>query len=77
MGPTELELTTTQDLIAELLRRPTFLGIVVHSVDEQKGDHWAPDRRFQVRFNENLQTPEAARLLDVVADHMSRMEDCL
>ena len=70
MDQTELGLYTTQQLIAELMRRPTFLGVVVHSAEEAKGQAWEAERTFKVHFNDNLDTTCAGRLLDTVAEHM-------
>jgi len=65
-----LEFFTTQELISELMRRKTFLGIVVHSTDELRGSTWAGEKVFQVHFNSNLDAEQAGRLLDVVAGHL-------
>jgi hypothetical protein len=74
MEPSELELVSTSELIDELLRRKTFLGVLVHSEEELKADGWQGTRLFKVRFNDNLSAAEAARLLDVVAEHMGQEE---
>ncbi len=68
--PSDLELHTTQELIEELMRRKTFLGVVVHSPQELKGTGWSGERVFSVHHNGNLQADEAGRLLDVVAEHL-------
>ena len=70
MDQMELGLYTTQQLIAELMRRPTFLGVVVHSAEEAKGQAWEAERTFKVHFNDNLDSTCAGRLLDTVAEHM-------
>jgi hypothetical protein len=66
----ELAFVTTQELIAELLSRHTFLGVVVHAEQEYRGGDWGPERIFQVGFNTNLDSVQAARLLDTVAEYM-------
>jgi hypothetical protein len=71
MEPRELELFTTSELVAELMRRKTFLGVVVQSATEMKNG-WDPDQMFRVHFNSNLTREEAARLLDVVATTLDR-----
>lgn len=68
----ELAFFTNQELIDELLRRQTFLGVVVQSEDEHRDRNWRGDKYFNVRFNDNLNPEQASRLLDVVADHMDR-----
>jgi hypothetical protein len=73
MEPTTLELCTTRELVEELLRRKTFLGVVVHSEEELKGP-WQGERMFKVRFNDNLNAGEARRLLGRVAEHMEQTE---
>jgi len=73
MQPTTLELCTTGELVEELLRRRTFLGVVVHSEQELKGP-WQGERMFKVRFNDNLNADEACRLLGRVAEHMEQTE---
>jgi len=69
MQPSELELFSTRELINELMRRRTFLGVVVHSEQELKGD-WGDERTFKVHFNGNLDTAQAGRLLETVADYI-------
>jgi len=59
-------------LIAELMGRKTFLGIVVHSEQELKASPWTGERLFKVHHNANLDTAEAGRLLEVVAQHVVR-----
>lgn len=70
MEPSELALYTNQELIEELLRRTTFLGVVVHSSEELKSAEWGNSRMFKVRFNANLNQAEAGRLLDTVAGQL-------
>ncbi len=71
MEPNDLELYTTSELIAELLRRKTFLGVIVHS-DQEFKNGWGEEQTFRVHFNSNLTRSEASRLLDVVAHTMDR-----
>lgn len=71
MESSELELFTTQELIAELMRRKTFLGVVVQSEQEMKEPNWGETRTFRVHHNSNLTGPEAGRLLDRIAEHIS------
>ena len=66
----ELAFVTTKELIAELLSRRTFLGVVVHSEQEYRGNGWGEERMFQVSYNANLDSVQAARLLDTVAEYM-------
>jgi len=68
----DLAFFTTQELIDELMRRTTFLGVVVHSEKEFTGGPWGEERMFKVRFNSNLETAQASRLLDTVAEFMDR-----
>lgn len=70
MESSELAFFTTQELIAELMRRQTFLGVVVNSQEEWKGDAWGDERTFEVHLNSNLDTAEASRLLSRVSDFM-------
>lgn len=67
----ELELFSTRELIDELMRRRTFLGIVVHSDQELKEPSWNDERVFKVHFNGNLDSMEAGRLLESVASRMA------
>ncbi len=75
MAPSELELCTTSELIDELVRRNTFLGVVVHAEDDCRAKRWPGEKVFRVRFNENLKPDEAGRLLEVVVGHMERELD--
>jgi hypothetical protein len=70
MEPSDLELYTTKELIAELMRRQTFLGVVVHSEGEFKNEDWGGARIFRVHFNDNLDAGQALRLLETVASRM-------
>jgi hypothetical protein len=70
MNPAPIELFTTKELVNELMNRRTFLGVVIHSEKELKGE-WPGEGTFQVHFNSNLDTGQAARLLDAVAQYMS------
>jgi hypothetical protein len=67
----ELAFFTTQELIAELVRRTTFLGVVIHAEGGLKDENWSGERVFKVDFNSNLSSSEARRLLDAVAEYMS------
>jgi hypothetical protein len=69
-GETDLELFSTRELIAELMRRRTFLGVVVHSEQELKERSWSDERVFKVHFNGNLDSFEAGRLLESVASRI-------
>jgi len=75
MDPGELSIFTTQELIDELLRRSTFLGVVVHAEQEQRHAGWRGDKVFKVRFNDNLEAGQVGRLLEVVANHIERDVD--
>jgi hypothetical protein len=70
MNPEDLELFSTQELVDELMRRQTFLGVVIHSEEDFKNDQWSAERIFKIHFNGNLGAEEACRLLSRVADHM-------
>ncbi len=70
MEPSDLAFVTNQELIAELMRRKTFLGVVVHSDTDWKGGQWGEERNFRVHFNGNLATEEASRLLSRVASYI-------
>jgi hypothetical protein len=66
----ELTFATNEELIAELMRRQTFLGVVVHSERDWKGDDWGDERNFRVHFNGNLEAEETSRLLSRVAQYI-------
>jgi hypothetical protein len=72
MEPLDQELYTTKELFEELMRRKTFLGVVIHSGQEMKGKEWDGERTFKVHFNSNLDTLQASRLLDTVANYLNR-----
>lgn len=74
MDAGELAFYTTRELIDELIRRKTFLGVVVHAEQEQRGKTWNGEKMFQIHFNSNLQPEEAGRLLDAVAEHLADTE---
>jgi hypothetical protein len=70
----DLELFATKDLINELLRRETFQGVIVHTLEEAKNHDWNGERLFVVRHNASLGTEEAGRLLDVVSQYIANRE---
>ena len=74
MNAGELELLGTSEFINELLRRTTFQGVIVYSVEGAKNRHWAGERLFAVRHNVNLDTEEAGRLLDVISQYIARCD---
>ncbi len=68
-----LDLYTTRELIQELMRRSTFLGVIVHSEQELKGP-WRGERTFAVRYSPSLDSGQACRLLDVVAGYLGQKD---
>lgn len=84
MSAEDLELVSTRELIDELMRRTSFVGIVVHAAvsahnraperDGQEPDEGA-GRVFKVHFNANLDAERAGRLLGVVGDYMTNAGD--
>ena len=46
MQVTDLELYTTKELVGELMRRKTFLGVVVHSEEDHKDRRWMGEKVF-------------------------------
>jgi hypothetical protein len=68
----DLAFFTTQELVDELMRRKTFLGVVVRSENEIRNGQWGDERIFKVQFNENLDSTQVSRLLDVVVDYLNR-----
>ena len=70
MQPSDLAFYTTQELIAELMGRQTFFGVVVHTAEEHRTEKWGDERMFKVHFNQNLNSTTASRLLDTVAGHI-------
>jgi hypothetical protein len=66
----ELAFVTNEELIAELMRRRTFLGVVVRSEADWKSGTWGGERNFRVHFNDNLTTEETSRLLSRVAQYI-------
>ena len=67
-------LKSLKELIDEILRRSTFQGVIVHATEEARDREWSGERVFRVRINENLDTAEAGRLLEVVSQRMSLSE---
>lgn len=74
MTPDELEFVPTQALINELVRRTTFLGVIVQSTEEYRNNWTEGERSFRVHYNDNLADDEARRLLAVVSDQMMRFD---
>ena len=72
MQEADLAFFTPQELVDELMRRKTFLGVVVRSENEIRNGQWGDERIFKVQFNENLDSTQVSRLLDVVVDYLNR-----
>jgi hypothetical protein len=68
MNPSELAFYSSRELVDELVRRQSFLGVIVHAIEETRGQGWTGNKNFQVRFNENLDTESVCRLLNIVAE---------
>ena len=68
----ELAFFASEDLIAELLGRKTFLGVVVHAEREFRNGRWDDEMVFKVRFNENLDATQTSRLLEVVSEYIEQ-----
>ena len=74
MDHSELAFYPTQDLVNEILRRKTFLGVVIQSEEEYRNQNWGAERMFKVQFNSNLTNEQASRLVDSVAEFMQGEE---
>src|SRR5262249_5070504 len=72
MVSVELELFTTKELVDELMRRKTFLGVVVPSGEDMKSKEWNGETTFKVHFNSNLNTTQASHLLETVAQYLEQ-----
>lgn len=70
MESSGLEFYTTKELIHELMRRKTFLGVVVHSQEEFKKPQWSGEKTFKVHFNSNIEVQQLGRLLETVAEYI-------
>lgn len=75
MDHSDLDFCTTQQLIEELMKRRTFLGVVVRAKGDCKGSAWTDEKVFEVHYNSNLQADEAGRLLATVTEHLVG-DDC-
>ena len=65
----DLSFVTSQELVDELMRRKTFLGVVIHAEGDVRGP-WVGERNFRVHFNGAMQPAEAGRLLATLADSL-------
>ncbi len=75
MQPTDLAFHTTAELVGELMRRNTFMGIIVHSEQEHRGQAWQGERVFKVHLSRSLEREQAGRLLDVIAERIGGGSD--
>jgi hypothetical protein len=74
MNVTELAFYSSRELVNELMQRQSFLGVIVHALEETRGQGWNGNKNFQVRFNENLDAEAVSRLLNIVAEGISPSE---
>jgi hypothetical protein len=65
---------SSRELVDELIRRQSFLGVIVHALEESRGKGWSGNKNFQVRFNENLDAEAVSRLLNIVAEGIAPPE---
>ena len=72
MPASDLEFYTTRELVDELMRRQTFLGVVVQSHDDYRNHEWTGERIFNIHFNSNLDTEQVCRLLQTVAGYIEK-----
>lgn len=72
MQPSDLDFYSTKELVAELVRRKTFLGVVIHAEDEHRGKPWGEEKIFKVHFNDNLSAEQTGRLLGSITEHLNR-----
>lgn len=72
MTPGELELVSTSELVEELVRRHTFMGIVVQAAEERRMPWDSGERVFRVHYNSNLEHDEVGRLLAVISEQLDR-----
>ena len=72
MQSSDLAFYTTAELVEELMRRKTFLGVIIHSATDHRGSPWKGDEVFQVHLNANLDCAQAGRLLDAVSARLAR-----
>src|SRR6476659_595449 len=70
MAANDLAFFTTAELIAELVQRTTFCGVVVQSVEEHRRS-WEGERTFRIHLNQNLSGEEAGGLLSTIAASLS------
>jgi hypothetical protein len=72
MEPATLDFFTTNELIQELMRRKTFLGVIVQAEQELKSTDWAGTQVFKVHLNENMDSAQASRLFDAISDYINQ-----
>ena len=65
----DLAFVTSQELVDELMRRKTFLGVEIHAEGDVRGP-WVGEKNFRVHFNGAMQPAEAGRLLATLADSL-------
>lgn len=70
----DLAFHTTEELVTELIRRKTFLGVVIHSAHELKMGSWRGGQVFRVHSNSNLDMAEVARLLHAISEHVDQQQ---
>lgn len=75
MDSTDLAFFTTQELIAELMSRQTFYGVVVHAEGDHRRDEWESERTFKVHLHKHLDLGGASRLLGAVAEYMHEAQE--
>lgn len=66
--PPDLELYTSEELIQELLRRTTFVGVLIRSQDEAKGI--SKHRCFRVDGSLNISDDQIFEILDGLVSQM-------
>lgn len=60
----DLELYSTEELIAEIVERQTFQGVIVHAEGDCKNHAWRGAKNFKAHWNNNLERQEAIKILE-------------
>jgi 3-dehydroquinate dehydratase len=64
----DLELTTSEELMKELINRTTFVGIIIHSKHENRGNH-VTHSNFTVKIGA-LNDEQAIHILELALDKL-------
>jgi hypothetical protein len=69
-----LDYCTTKELIEEIVQRQTFAGVILHSLQEAKGEQSLVHKGWDISYR-NLPESQVAELLQLAVEHFKQLAE--